>query len=81
VRYPEILSIEPEPAEFAYDDHYTRLYALGLGAGAEPQDLPFIYEKALRALPTMAVMMAAASGEFLTRGEIDYRMIVRANSG
>jgi acyl dehydratase len=76
MRYPEILSIEPAPAEFAYDDHYTRLYALGLGAGAEPPDLPLVYEKGLRALPTMAVMMASASGEILRAGEIDYRMIV-----
>jgi acyl dehydratase len=76
MRYPEILSIEPKPSEFAYDDHYTRLYALGVGAGAEPQDLPFVYEKGLRALPTMGVMMASAAGEILTDGGIDYRMIV-----
>ena len=76
MRYPEILSIRPEPAVFTYDDHYTMLYALGLGAGAEARDLPFVYEKDLRALPTMAVMMAQSSGDFLTKGDIDLRMIV-----
>lgn len=76
MKYPEILAIEPEPQEFAYDDHYTMLYALGLGAGADARDLPFVYEKELRALPTMAVMMASAAGDIITEGGIDYRMIV-----
>lgn len=76
MHYPEILAIRPDPSEFAYDDHYTRLYALGLGAGAEPRDLPLVYEKGLRALPTMAVMMGSASNDFLSKGGIDYRMIV-----
>jgi acyl dehydratase len=76
MRYPEILAIRPEPAEFAYDEQYTMLYALGLGCGADPGDLDFVYEKRLRALPTMAVMMSAASGEFIRQGGIDYTMIV-----
>ena len=76
MRYPEILSIQPEPGEFVYDEQYTMLYALGLGAGADPQDLAFVYEKDLRALPTMAVMMATAAGDFIDKGGINYRMIV-----
>lgn len=76
MKYPEILAIQPAPDTFAYDDKYTMLYALGLGAGAEARDLPLIYEKNLRALPTMAVMMAQGSGEFLAQGGIDYSMIV-----
>lgn len=76
MKYPEILSIAPAPGEFSYDDHYTRLYALGVGAGAEERDLRFVYEKALQALPTMGVMMASAAGDFITHGGIDYRMIV-----
>lgn len=38
----------------------TMLYALGVGAGhsGEEQDLPFIYEAGLQALPTMAVVLA-----------------------
>jgi acyl dehydratase len=38
----------------------TILYALGVGLGVpatDPQQLPFLYEKSLRALPTMAVML------------------------
>lgn len=38
----------------------TILYALGVGAGqdGEEQDLPFVYEQDLKALPTMAVVLA-----------------------
>jgi acyl dehydratase len=76
MRYPEILAIEPEPAEFTYDDKFTMLYALGLGCGVGPDELHFVYEKNLQALPTMAVMMGLGSGEFLDKGGIDYTMIV-----
>jgi acyl dehydratase len=40
----------------------TMLYALGVGLGADPMDeqqLRYVYEKDLRALPTMAVVLAA----------------------
>jgi hypothetical protein len=30
MHYPEILAIRPDPVEFAYDDQFTMLYALGL---------------------------------------------------
>ena len=76
MHYPEILAIAPEPAELTYDDKFTMLYALGLGCGVGPDELNFVYEKDLQALPTMAVMMAQASGEILAKGGIDYTMIV-----
>jgi len=76
MKYPEILSIQPEPSRFAYDADFTILYALGLGAGAAPEELKFVYEKGLVALPTMAVMMAGGSGDFITEGGIDYTRIV-----
>jgi acyl dehydratase len=76
MHYPEILAIEPEPVEFAYDDTYTMLYALGLGCGDDEGDLKFVYEKNLQALPTMAVMMGGAAGVILEKGGIDYTMIV-----
>lgn len=42
-----------------YDAQRTILYALGVGAGRGPDDLPFVYEKQLRALPTMAAVLAS----------------------
>lgn len=42
----------------AYSHKDTILYALGVGLGADAKDLPFVYEKGLRALPTMAAVLA-----------------------
>lgn len=49
----------PEDVQ-TYSTNDTILYALGVAAGAgDPcEDLPFIYEKNLKALPTMAVVLA-----------------------
>lgn len=41
-----------------YDHKDTILYALGVGLGADPGDLPFVYEHGLQALPTMAAVLA-----------------------
>ncbi len=76
MKYPEILSIDPAPGTFAYDADYTILYALGLGLGAAPDELPFVYERHLKAMPSMAVMMAQGAGDFIEHGGIDYTRIV-----
>ena len=76
MKYQEILSIAPEPGAFAYDEQFTMLYALSIGAGAAAGDLPFVYEQQLRALPSMAVLMAAGAGDFITDGGIDFARIV-----
>ncbi len=47
--------------EHSYTEKDTILYALGLGCGTDPDapdDLRFVYEKGLLALPTMAVVLA-----------------------
>ncbi len=47
--------------EHSYSEKDTILYALGLGCGSdpeEPDDLKFVYEKGLAALPMMAVVLA-----------------------
>jgi acyl dehydratase len=52
-QFPEI--------EHTYTEKDTILYALGLGCGSDaegPDDLRFVYEKGLLALPTMAVVLA-----------------------
>lgn len=40
-----------------YEAKDTILYALGLGCGDEPGDLSFVYERDLRALPSMATVL------------------------
>jgi acyl dehydratase len=50
-----------EELRHEYSARDTILYALGLGLGSDPLDeeqLRFVYEKDLRALPTMAVVLA-----------------------
>lgn len=50
-----------EDIEHQYDERDTALYALGLGLGSNPLDeveLSFVYEKSLRALPSMVVVLA-----------------------
>jgi len=50
------------PIEHAYTAKDSMLYALGLGFGADPTDrkqLGFVYEEGLKALPTMAVVLAS----------------------
>jgi acyl dehydratase len=52
-RFPELAA--------SYSARDTMLYALGVGYGADPMDerqLDFVYEKSLRAAPTMAVVLA-----------------------
>jgi acyl dehydratase len=52
-RFPEIVA--------KYSARETMLYALGVGYGCDPTDerqLDFVYEKSLRAAPTMAVVLA-----------------------
>jgi acyl dehydratase len=76
VKYPEILSIIPAPGSFSYGADYTIRYALGLGLGAVADELPFVYERQLQAMPTMAVMMSAGSRDYITAGGIDFAQIV-----
>lgn len=40
-----------------YEARDTILYALGVGCGDEPQDLRFVYEDGLQALPSMATIL------------------------
>ena len=49
-----------EPRHQTYTDRETLLYALSIGFGADPIDareLPFVYERDLKAVPTMAAVL------------------------
>ena len=61
MNYEAVLNWEFEKLEHQYSQIDTMLYALGLGFGSDPCDkkeLPFVYEEALVATPSMAVVMA-----------------------
>src|SRR5580698_9566587 len=61
IRYPEILSIEEPGRTFSWSDRETMLYALAIGMGSDPEngdELAFVYEKNLKAVPTLATVVA-----------------------
>lgn len=56
----KLLSWPFADVEHTYGIRDTMLYALGAGAGGDPmdaQELPFVYERGLKALPSMAVVL------------------------
>ena len=61
IDYQKLKNWPFRPIEHAYAEKDSILYALGLGFGADPTDrkqLDFVYEDGLKALPTMAVVLA-----------------------
>jgi len=65
-----------EPLTFTYTEREVSLYALGIGASADPLDqeeLPFVYElssKGFKALPTFAVLFPGKLIAVLVSGRI-----------
>jgi acyl dehydratase len=66
--------------EHAYSEKDTILYALGLGCGSEgphSDDLKFVYEKGLLALPMMAVVLASPGNWLGSKDStIDYTKVL-----
>ena len=57
INYDKLMKLEFPEVEQSYSLKDTMLYGLGVGLGMDPLDeaqLRFVYEKDLRALPTMA---------------------------
>ncbi len=63
--------------EVAYGDRETMHYALAVGLGAQGADaeLPFVYERELRVVPSMATMLAFDDG-WLGAGGIELQNVV-----
>jgi acyl dehydratase len=71
--------------EHSYRARDTMLYALGLGFGADPMDeqqLRFVYEEGLKALPTMAVVLAH-TGQWSKNPEtgINWKLLLHGEQG
>jgi acyl dehydratase len=65
IYYPDILDQRTAARTFTYGDKDVMLYALGIGLGADPlneDELPFVYEKGLKVVPTAATVLASAMG-------------------
>jgi acyl dehydratase len=79
IAYPEILSLTSEPQPFRWGDRETMLYALGIGMGSDPMnetELPFVYESGLKAVPTMATVVAWGAGPAVGKMGINYLLVV-----
>ncbi len=77
IAYPEVLSLKQEGQRYAWTDRETMLYALGVGMGADPMDeneLPFVYERNLKAMPTLASVVAWGAGPGMMN--INFLMVV-----
>lgn len=79
IAYPEILDMKAEGQTFSYGDRETMLYALGVGLGADPMnqtELPFVYENGLRAVPSLATVVAWGAGPGMGGMGINYLLVV-----
>jgi acyl dehydratase len=77
IQYPDILNLKRSGMEFSWTDRETMLYALGVGMGADPmneQELDFVYERNLKAMPTLASVVAWGAGP--GNMNINYLMVV-----
>jgi acyl dehydratase len=69
--YAKLKDWKEPPLPQSYSARDSMLYALGVGLGADPMDeeqLRFVYESGLKALPTMATVLASPFG-WLYRAE------------
>ncbi|CAO3422390.1 MaoC/PaaZ C-terminal domain-containing protein [Azospirillum doebereinerae] len=75
--HPAILALRTHD-ETSWTERDVMLYALGVGMGADPMDgreLPFVYERGLKALPTFPIVPAFAGGPLFQIG-IDTRYLL-----
>jgi len=79
IDYQKLLNWDIPQVEQKLSKRDTMLYALGVGLGADPVDqnqLQFVYEENLKALPTMAIILGypgpwhAAPGTGVTRSHV-----------
>jgi acyl dehydratase len=76
IRYPQVLALRDEERRFSWTPWDTMLYALAVGAGSDPAregELGFVLEDRLRALPTLATVVAWGAGVSPAQLGIDRR--------
>jgi acyl dehydratase len=76
IDYPAVLDLKETGRRFSWTDRDTMLYALAIGMGDDPLDrdqLPFVYEKNLKVVPTFAAVVAWGAGISPDRIGLDRR--------
>jgi acyl dehydratase len=79
IAYPDVLELGAKGQSFAWTDRETMLYALGIGLGADPMnetELPFVYENGLKAVPTLATVVAWGAGPGIGNMGINFMLVV-----
>lgn len=79
IKYPEILELKTSGQTKEWTRQDSMLYALGLGLAADPlneRELPFVYEKDQKAMPTIAAILVRGLGVTVDDLGIDYRLSV-----
>ena len=81
IAYPAILDLKSDPEPIAWRDREAMLYALGIGLGSDPlnmQELPFVYENGLKAVPTLATVLAMTEGysRLIARSGVNFARVV-----
>ncbi|MCP5433461.1 MAG: 3-alpha,7-alpha,12-alpha-trihydroxy-5-beta-cholest-24-enoyl-CoA hydratase [Alphaproteobacteria bacterium] len=76
-----LLKVGNEPSESAYSDIHVMLYALGVGMGRDPMnpdELPYVYERGLKTLPTLLTVITRPSfgGNLLGDAGVNLVMLV-----
>src|SRR5690606_6103420 len=78
VVYDDLMRLDLPEREFSYTERDTMLYALSTGMGQDPMDLdelPFVFEKNLKALPGLATVIAW-DDTWAPKTGINYVMVV-----
>lgn len=81
--YAKLMSMKVEPTTARYSKKDTMLYALGLGVGSldpiDANELKYVYEKQLVALPTLAMTLATGPAWLADpKSGINYRLLLHA---
>ncbi len=81
IAYPAILDLASDAEPISWKDRDAMLYALGIGLGSDPlneHELPFVYENGLKAVPTLATVLATTAGysRLIARSGINFARVV-----
>jgi acyl dehydratase len=77
--YENAMALHAEGLRAAYAERDLILYALGIGFGSDPlnrHELPFVYEKGLKAMPTYLVYSGIAAHALFSKIDFDVAMMV-----
>lgn len=79
IDYPAVLDLEERGKRFNYTERDTMLYALGIGLGGDPMntdELHFVYEENLKAVPTQATVIAWGAGVATDKLGVNYKLVL-----